>query len=480
MVIVFPKVAFGAHTIELKHRISRKEAVSVKAFFGLPPTNHLKDTTYFFQNGINELEVLERQCKYNGAEITAYTLRIRLNLARASGMEGYGIMPLTGQNIKKVCSSMNRILRNTLQLNNENSSLEEWTIQRLDTAFDIYVDCPELLVLLLNISLVLPKKRNCTYKAPRDDAERRKRMFESVRFGNKSYTYNAYVKLKEIESKGKPLTDAERAELKHLLRIERQNLISALKALLPDGNKFGALSSKKTISRILTTMLEDIECFWGRGDFYCGQAAVEIFRNSGTVNGIREELSSIYSWNECYRNGYSKQMYDTLAKFGIAPAFLTDAMVETFKTEKVQGLYNTVTQQFPKPEKKRDYHKFPVPHKAADGRYKVNLSLHIAGEYPSVKKSAYGRTIEECEKMMFQILYDAAAFNSKKTEEDHENQNYREMRDKSLDDLNRFFKTAQSSYIKNVRKKQKQPGSVTAPSANSSSLEAQALGVLLP
>lgn len=231
---------------------------------------------------------------------------------------------------------------------------------RLDTAFDLNVESPELLVFLLNISFVLPKERGCKYDLPKDEKERKKRMIESVWFGNGSYNYNVYAKLREVENKieckrkrgekVEPLADEERAGLKHLLRVERQNQKKALKKLLPDSGKFKELSYKKAMTRILVTMLDDIEAFWGRGDFYSGQKAFEMLQDSKTdISGIRSELSSIYRWHECRHGDYSKEMFNILENLGIAPAFLTGEMSQVFQTDTIQGLYNTVTAEYPRP-----------------------------------------------------------------------------------------------------------------------------------
>ena len=452
----------------MTHKISKSEAVNIKALFGKKPSQTLKDTTYFFPKGIDELEILENPRKYNGVYHTAYTLRIRLNMARAIGDSGYGIMPLTSVNLKKAAASINRILRETLQLNNQNNRLEEWTVTRLDTAFDVNVKSPELLVFLLNISLVLPKERGCKYDLPKDEKERKKRMIESVWFGNGSYNYNVYAKLREVENKieckrkrgekVEPLADEERAGLKHLLRVERQNQKKALKKLLPDSGEFKELPYKKAMTRILATMLDDIEAFWGRGDFYSGQKAFEMLQDSKTdISGIRSELSSIYRWHECRHGDYSKEMFNILENLGIAPAFLTAEMSQVFQTDTIQGLYNTITAEYPRPRETRAYHPFPVPHQCADGRFKVTLSIHVAGESKSVKKYVSGRSLEECEKKVLETLNDVITGNRQKAVADPGNTEYRMMYEKSMDDRERFFKVAKSGYIKGIAKLKQSP-----------------------
>lgn len=463
-----PKIVFGIHTAELEHKISWQEARDAKAFFGKKPGEHLKDTTYFFPKGIDEIEILESPRKYNGVCHTTYTLRIRLNMTRAIGDSGYGIMPLTSGNLKKAASSISRILRETLQLSNQNNRLEEWTVIRLDTAFDINVASPELLVFLLNISLVLPKERGCKYDLPKDEKERKKRMIESVWFGNGSYNYNVYAKLREVENKIEckrkrgekidPLTAEEKARLKNILRIERQSKEKALKKLLPNSGKFKELSYKKAMTRILATMLDDIEAFWGKGDFYSGQKAMKLFRDNKTdIDGIRSELSSIYRWHECRHGDYSKELFSTLEGLGISPAFLTAEMSQVFQTDTIQGLYNTITAEYPRPRETRAYHDFPVPHKCADGRFKVTLSTHVAGESKSVKKYVSGRSLEECEKKVLETLNDVITGNRQKAVADPGNTEYRMMYEKSMDDRERFFKVAKSGYIKGIAKLKQSP-----------------------
>ncbi len=441
------EIIFGMHTGEVEHTIGKREMEQIKSFFNLAPSEHLLDKTYFYKQGINELEIYESTRHYNGCQYQRYVLRIRLNFARVLGISNYEVMPLTVRNVKKVITLINKILRNTLRLDPQNNELQDWTVIRLDTAFDIFVENPELLMLLMNLSLELPSKKQCNVSAPMNVEQFRKQLYESIRFGNDSYIYNGYVKWLEILAKNKVVTDAEIQRLQYLVRLERQNQEAALKKLLSTKRRFGDLTGQSVIQRILRTMINDVETFWGKGNFYSKEGIKELFQKSNVdISNYADQLNLLLN-GVLYRNqNVTKDFVNTMETLGIAPAILTKTLIARYEVSEIQGLYNMLVTQYPLPKDKRVYHEFPVPHLKADGRYSAGITLHPVGSYPSKVETAVGRTLEAYEADVFKRLKRTYVGNIRYL--NSQDDEVRTAVEKSIDDIFRFRNTITSQEIK--------------------------------
>lgn len=440
------EISFGIHTGEVEHTIGKQEMEQIKAFFNLTPSQHLLDTTYFYKQGVNELEIEESTRHYNGRQYQKYTLRLRLNFARVLGISNYEVMPLTVRNVKKVMTLINRILRNTLRLDQQNNDLQEWAVIRLDTAFDIFVEYPELLMLLMNLSLGVPAKKQCNVSVPVDAEQFRKQLYESIRFGNDSYVYNGYVKWSEMLAKSKVATDAESQRLQYLVRLERQNQESALKRLLSTKRRFGDLTGRSAIQRILRTMINDVEAFWGKGNFYSKEGVKGLFQKGNVDIGKYTDQLNLFLNGVLYRNqSVTKDFVNTMETLGIAPAILTKALIERYGVSEIQGLYNMLITQYPLPKDKRGYHEFPIPHPKADGRYSAGITLHPVGTYPSKVETAVGRTLEAYEADVFKRLKRTYVGNIRYL--NSQDDKVRTAVEKSADDIFRFKNTITSQEV---------------------------------
>lgn len=419
----------------------------IKSFFGLTPTEHLLNTSYFYKQGINEIEIKEVCKSYNGTQSIQYTLRLRLNFSRVIGGNAYKIMPLTVSNIKKVQTIINKILKNTLRLDQRNSRLQEYLVIRLDTSFDIFVQYPELLILLMNLSLYLPPKKQCKVRLPKEVEQCRKQMYESVRFGNDSYTYNGYVKLVEMLAKGKVIAELERKGLQSLVRLERQNQESALKKLLSGKRRFGDLTNQSVIQNILRTMIDDVELFWGKGNFYSKEKIQAMFQDSNIdISGFRSQLNLLLK-GELYRNlNPTKVFVETMETLGIAPTIIAKSLLDKYGMDEVQGIYNMLISKYTRPQEKRCYHSFPVPHPKADGRLSAGITLHPVGVYPSKVETASGRTIGEYESDVWKRLKRTYVGNIRYFH--NQDAVVRSAIEKSVDDIVRFRRTVVSKTVR--------------------------------
>lgn len=336
---------FGLHTGEFKHWISETEANSIKGFFGLAPNDELMDVTYFYQDGITKLWIKEVPNKQR----MRYYLYMKINFSRVLKLSDHKIMPYTTANVKKAFKSINGVLK-ILPLSERNNRFSEWTAERLDSAFDVYAEHPATLMQLLNSSVDLENKKKCKrIEIPGKTLEQLK--YESMRFGNTLFVYNVYAKLAEVfakaNEKGVTITMDVHKEVRHILRVERQNHPEGIKKLLP--NKVaGDLGDSKVREGILKIMIDEMGIFFGKDDYYG-----------------------------------------------------TDCM---------QGIYNRITAQYQRPPDKRKYGSFPAPCRTGDGRHKATITLYDANSGRK-QISVAGRTLEEYEDKVFSKLSKAYMIN---------------------------------------------------------------------
>lgn len=137
------QVAFGLHTGQMKKWISEKEANSVKSFFGLKPSEPLEDEMSFYPRGITKLWIEE----VRGKTKPRFYLHVKVNFARVLSISDFAVMPFTTANMRKIITAVTDILKKLLS--NGNEQFSEWTVERLDTAFDVYEEHTALLMQLL-------------------------------------------------------------------------------------------------------------------------------------------------------------------------------------------------------------------------------------------------------------------------------------------------------------------------------------------
>lgn len=432
------EAVFGLHTAEFKRWISRREADSIKAYFNLNPDEALTGNTYFYQDGITKLWIEEVKGRK-----PRYYLHVIVNFARALRASNYKAMPYTTGNVRKVFTALNKMLR-ALPLSDSNAVFQEWTTVRLDSTFDIQEEHTELLMSLLNRSVNLGDRKKRCQRIPIQGKTAEESMSQSLRFGNHSFTYNIYRKIAEIQDKGKNITEEEKADVQHLLRIERQNHQDAVKKLLPN-MKASDLSTSKVHDDILKTMIDEMETFFGRGDFYsCKQiektCPPEHYTDVRAIRNImkRITLASL----EAAQESYTKEISGIFARLGLSPTGIKKEEAEQYKAEQIQGIYNRITAAYPRPPDKRQYNSFPVPHRTADGRYKATITLYSAHNGRKQVQIA-GKTLEDYERKVFNQLILTYLLNHRYIKSDDADQ--RNMIKKSADSLRRFAKVSKTA-----------------------------------
>lgn len=431
------KVIYGLHTCGGKKQITYREAKNIELLFGttFPDEDHA--CSQFFKDGVSKFWIEEVTSK----EYKKYFLHLRVNLARASGVGNYCLMPYTLQNVKKARRKISKVLKH-LKLEKENADFGEWNVKRLDTAFDVEVTQSEVYMELLDKSLnVKAAKRQCKriLFIPANP-----NVCESIRFGNASYIYNIYIKLADLKNKGIAITPEILQEVMNIIRIERQNTSSALKKFLKIG-LFKDLELASVRDGILKELMDDIAAFWGKGNYYSSKQLNMEFNGISDIKQLMQAMIQFTKNSlESEYSIYTSDIKQLFHNYGIMPVGICKEDVDKYQVYKMDGPYNMITNVYTIPNK-RAYHVFPVPHPCSDGRQKAGITLHKVNDTRKQPVSVAKYSIKEYEEEVFRKLKDAYVTNVK----------YHctvspipELLNQSADDILRFFKVIETKEVK--------------------------------
>lgn len=440
------QVVYGIHTATAKHLITQKESNAVKKFFGVDIDKPLEDETHFYEKGISKIWIQQTPTKRG----MKYYLFMQVNFARVLGIGTHKIMPYSVANMKKAVKAVNKILK-ILPLLDKNNKFQEWTEERVDPAFDIYEQNTPLLMQLLNGSLDLSNTRKKCKRLfiPNKTSEQLKS--ESMRFGNDSYVYNAYVKLTEVlqkaENNGRTVTQEEIEEVRHILRIERQNHKNAVKELLPH-RKVSDLATVKVREDILRVMIDEMQTFFGKGDFYSWKGIIEKYypKHEEDILKILDVMKRITNNSfEAVQEAYTKEISGIFDKLGLSPVGIKEKVAEQYGIDFMQGIYSRITAEFPRPPDRRQYNPFPIPHQIGDGRYKAIVTLYSVDSGKKQIQVA-GKTLADYENKVFSKLASTYIANQAYLESDDSDK--KDLALKSADSLIRFYKVTRTYAVK--------------------------------
>ena len=396
----------------------------------------------FFKEGISGFwieEVISKEGKQ-------YWLHIKVNFARTIGIGEYCLMPYTITNMKKSIKAVSKLLEQ-LKLESENADFGEWKLERLDTGFDVEVSCLLLYMILLDKSLnVKALKKQCKRKhfVPANP-----NVCESIRFGNDSYTYNIYIKIADLINKGIAITPEIQKEVANIIRVERQNHLSALKQLLPT-RTVKDLASKKTMEDILKTLIADMEAFWGRGSYYSALGIITKFGENLDIKTIVSALGVFTKSSlEAEYSQYTPEIKALFQEYGILPTGIRREDEQLYQVSEIKGLYDMITECY-KVVEKRAYHIFPVPHLCSDGRYKAGINFNMVNDTRKQPVSITGRTLEEYEQKVWRELLRVWCVNLKY--HCNHNMSISDLMKKSTSDIMRFSKVVKSKRVKVILK----------------------------
>lgn len=432
------KVIYGLHTGQAKKQITHREAKDIEMLFGTLFPDEAHACSQFFQEGISKFWIEKIPSKVG----MKYWIHVRVNMVRAVGIGEYCLMPYTIPNVKKMIRTVSKVLKK-LKLQDVNADFGEWKWERCDSAFDVEVTYPELYMSLLDKSLdVNGYKRKCVRKpfAPANP-----NVCESLRFGNASYVYNVYIKLADLINKGITITPEILQEVQNIVRVERQNQASAIKQLLQNG-LVKDLASVRALDGILKVMIDDMEAFWGKGNYHSSYEIKAKFGSNPEIQKIVPTMAAFTKKSLEDEYGlYTSDVRKVFEEHGIMPVGILKEDVTKYQIKELQGLYSIVTACY-SVTKKRAYHVFPVGHWASDGRFKAGITVHKVNETRRLPLTIWGHTEEEYEERVLQELMTVYATNVKY----HcaNNKSIPDLVEKSVDDILRFYQVVESKDVK--------------------------------
>ena len=120
--------------------------------------------------GINEISIAKNPVYKDGAFTGhSYTLNILVNVAKVIGRSRVAMVTINRDNMYKLVGRLHELFGSQLQLDTRNCHIEDWTLVRLDTGFDLKIPYDRLheitfYIRLLHHSLNLENNRKCEYK----------------------------------------------------------------------------------------------------------------------------------------------------------------------------------------------------------------------------------------------------------------------------------------------------------------------------
>ncbi len=422
-------IKYGIHTAVLKHVVSYRESMQIKRELGYALGDKVSKNTTFFSYGIDELSIRETLKKYpsntvgseNYIESKIYELELIINFSKAIGGNENLVMELTSKNIKKLRAALNAVLSKQLKLGIINNDISSWSFERLDDAFDIYLDIkPGNYIYLLNESLVLPPNKRLEEFHKEDLGLGTQRAYESVYFGNGSFTMNIYDKWNEQKKKKPEITEADPTF--RLLRAERQNEQQYIKNFLPK-RMFEELFDGRNIDTMRQSLKKHIKKYFGTGNYYEDSLIYDLV--SDEYDHIDEKYRFLL--NRSVVNGgrllnhqnIDSELASKFDEFGIAPAYIDFCTNSFWSIEDVDGnkyawypgLYNLIDIHYPDIKIRKKYNAYSIPKKdAKNNRYKVHFIVHdVLGNKGNDYYSS-GKDFDECQKRMFAKLFFASPF----------------------------------------------------------------------
>lgn len=217
------------HTLNITKKITPYEVARICRTMGVPEIYDADNTLLIAPTGRKGLKAIkvrqnpttDKNGNMNGV---AYLADLEVNAVDMVGKNAIMMLELSPANVDVLFQKIDDVL-NFLQLDVRNSKCENWTLVRLDCGIDLkisYRHPNELgyIMRLMNYSLSLLNSRKCSlplYKVPEQSK------YQSLRFGNGSYTYNIYIKEIQLRNtRQMSLKPEEIAEVDGLIRFEKQ------------------------------------------------------------------------------------------------------------------------------------------------------------------------------------------------------------------------------------------------------------------
>lgn len=169
------------HTLDINHKISQMEVERIKRKYKIAKDGDIRITDTGI-SGINEITVRKNPVYKDGTFLKyVYTIEAQINAAKIINSSSVAMVDISNKNMSKMMGRLQEIFISQLQLDIRNCYMENWTLARLDSGFDLKIPYDELVELdaymrLLNHSLNLENNRNCSYyKYKGYDSEEKRR-----------------------------------------------------------------------------------------------------------------------------------------------------------------------------------------------------------------------------------------------------------------------------------------------------------------
>lgn len=452
------KIYYGFHTGDYKHTISQKEANLIKRLLGYSINDQVRNDTTFITVGVNELSIKETQRVYKEniagkvieKTLFKYELILKINHSKLIGNNGNLIMEYNNANLNKMLTAMKGILSFFLKLNSGNADFSTWSVERIDDAFDIYLDFdPSGYIDLLNQSLYLPTKKHLKYYKESEMYVGSPRASESVYFGNSSYTINVYSKWHEQRKKYSFITSSDPTY--NMLRVERQNNQQYIRSFLTN-RTVADLFDKNAIGNMRQSLKENIKIFWGTGDYYEYSLIFDCVTSIMNPNDEDYKLllhdSVIKGGRLITHKNLDDEIYKEFRRFNIAPAYISSFSEKYYscfsngvKYSWAPGLYNIIDSEYPDLITRKKYNQFSTPvYEKRNDRYKVHFILHISSDEKGEDFYASGKTYDKCQENMFDKMKNVFGSNISNKENAL----------RILEDICRFMHTVKNPTIKDI------------------------------
>lgn len=420
------------HTLDIAHRISQMEVERIKRKYKITRDDNIRisDTGIY---GINEIIIRRNPVYKDGTFMKyTYTLEAQVNAAKVINSSSVVMVDISNKNMLKMIGKLQELFMSQVQLDIRNCRMENWTISRLDTGFDLKIpidDCGEtgVYMRLLNHSLNLENNRNCSYYEYKGFDSEEKRS-ESIALKNTLYRYNIYHKRKEMILKGKRFKSLEDWDMTEgVIRFEKQMEGKKIGKVAGSPQNLGLLLDEAVSSRIFADVQSDLELFFGFGKYVAYSKGIEVIRGSRYNDSLKQCMELVYTaatkygfqhflksclddreiWDadiDCVR----KDILDIRKKIeslGISVAGLLENEVWIIGKDKLPNINQLVRKIKVDKEIKREKASFAkIYADTKNNRFRCNPTIHDF-DGKGIRKSLAGGSVEELEVTIARELY---------------------------------------------------------------------------
>lgn len=396
------------HTFNISHRITEWEAKRIKQEFQVALNERLKIGCTGIV-GINQIEIKENPVYGADGVIlkSSYQLCLQVNLGKLLKISNVAMVAINKANGKRMITALSKVMNRDLQLSPKNSNPEQWILNRLDCGFDIdlsqfigrkigSIHLTGVYIHLLHNALNLHNNRHCTLK-PYKGCDSQNAQWESLYFGNDSYTYNIYSKHNQLIRTYGYLPQKQHLEAEYILRIEKQIFGKGIANGIGSPQKLALLLDETVIQKVFDNIVRDIKTFFGTGDFVPYEDAVQTIEQSSYSKEYKKRLNIVlmgiskFGYHdfvsgvlaEAKQNGIAeeieKERFKRYREDIEALEISVSSIFEDDIEDTLQGIFSIVSPDVSKNPTGRKKGKFGrIYQDKVNSRYRCNITVHNA------------------------------------------------------------------------------------------------------